>query len=338
MFRHVILVSAFVLLGACGDPLGGLDRIAQVDLVPEDAQAAALPTEAEVAREGFFGTASAQGDVALPQTSDAPEVATVEAEAAPIPRRLRLLGLLRRNKPDQADDLPEDTQADAIAAAVAVSEAQSITAGTTDKAEADVELAAVIPEIKDPAPTTETPAKRGLFGLGARKRAPAGLPEDEDVGYGVQLPYGVVVRSCASRGRPLGRKVEKADARGFALHDSDPRSEGTRTWYVTGFDDGCPRQLTAANALLGSASLYETLHYGPGGENLPKGETDKAYARLKRKICGTGKGKPCGAKMAQMDKRTFFVTAYERFGNSSRWTQVLVHDGVVIAVEVKPDS
>jgi hypothetical protein len=111
-----------------------------------------------------------------------------------------------------------------------------------------------------------------------------------------------------------------------------------RTWYITGFSDGGPRQLTAANALLGSASLYETLHYGPGGENLPTGETDKAYEKIKRKVCGTRRGKPCGSKINQMDKSTFFVTAYQRFGNSSRWAEVLVHDGAVIAAVIKPDG
>ena len=89
--------------------------------------------------------------------------------------------------------------------------------------------------------------------------------------------------------------------------------------------------------LIGGATFYEQLHFGPGGDNLPYGETDKAYEGVKRKVCGARKGKPCGSKIAKMEKSTFFISAYERFGNSSRWSELLIHDGNVLAAAIKPN-
>ncbi len=143
---------------------------------------------------------------------------------------------------------------------------------------------------------------------------------------------------CEAKGKPLGQKVEKATARGYSLHDSQPGATGMRTYYITGFADGCPRQLTAANVLLGSVSLYEVLHYGPGGEHLPKAETDRAYEKLKRRICRVGRGKPCGAGLRRMEKNTFFVSAYPSFGDAKSWKELLIHDGSVLASTVKSNG
>ncbi|MGB3242960.1 MAG: hypothetical protein WBB25_00380, partial [Sulfitobacter sp.] len=193
----------------------------------------------------------------------------------------------------------------------------------------DVATAGLTPE---PAPE---PARKGLFGRKAGKAKTRSGPDAQDVPYGTVLANGLVARVCQAKGKSLGKLVEKPAVRGFALYDSTPGSAVARTWYVTGFADGCPRQLTGANVLLGSASLYEQLHYGPGGENLPTGETDSAYEGVKRKVCGTGRGKSCGSKIGKMEKSTFFLSAYASFGNSSRWTELLIHDGEVLAVAVK---
>jgi hypothetical protein len=168
----------------------------------------------------------------------------------------------------------------------------------------------------------------GLLGLFGGAAAANGLQE---VDYGTVLPYGEVARSCAARGRPLGRKIATAKARGYRLFDSAPRSSGLRTFYITGFPDGCPRQLTAANVIFGAPSLYEQLRYGPTGAHLAIGETDAAYDRVKRSVCGAGKSKPCGSKIGRMDRETFFVTSYPRLGATPRWSEILIHDGAVVA-------
>ncbi len=307
MFRSAILVSILLALGACGDPLAGVDRISDVELSDEDPAAQALPGEAEVAREGFFGSSAASGG----------DAAVIPAEQARAPQepaaRGGFLGLFRRagGAAQPAQD-PERTQ---------------------DGQEAGVEVAALSPE---DAPQSER-QRGGLFGLGggANRESPREGPDARDVAYGTVLPYGVVARVCEAKGKPMGQKIESAPARGYALYDSASGSAVARTFYITGFADGCPRQLTAANVLLGAASLYEQLHYGPGGENLPVGATDKAYETVKRDVCGARKGKPCGSKIDRMDRSTFFVSAYDSFGNSSRWTELLVHDGAVIAAAIK---
>lgn len=318
MFRSAIVVSAALMLAACSDPLNGLDRISDVELAAEEAAAQALPSEDEIAREGFFGTSAAAG--AAPQEG-AQEAATGPATTTAAPRRGGLLGLFRR---DTVEDIapPEAATADVL---------QDPAASEDDAA--PVTLAAV--------PATESaPRRRGLFGRTAPSASDALRegPDARDVPFGTMLPYGVVARVCEAKGKSMGQKIEAGPARGYALYDSAPGSATARTYYITGFADGCPRQLTAANVLLGGARLYEQLHYGPGGENLPVAATDAAYEKIKRRVCGARKGKPCGAKIAKMERSTFFVSAYDSFGNSSRWSELLIHNGAVIASALKTNG
>ncbi|WP_299561924.1 hypothetical protein [uncultured Sulfitobacter sp.] len=60
-----VFAALFIGLGlaACGDPLAGVDRLSDVDIVATDPVAAALPDAEEVAREGFLGTEAAQGEI-----------------------------------------------------------------------------------------------------------------------------------------------------------------------------------------------------------------------------------------------------------------------------------
>lgn len=313
MFRSVFVVSAMLVLSACGDPLEGLDRISDVDLSKTDGGAQAMPSDAEIEREGFFGTSAAAGGAGavVPGDSAAPEA------AAPAPkRRGGLLGLFQRNDPT------------AVAAQTADANAPA-----DSPQEAGVEVVAL-----HPAPDKE-PRRGGLFG---RRSTGADTPRDgpdaRDVPFGTTLPYGVVARVCEAKGQSMGQKIDSGAARGYALYDSASGSATARTFYITGFADGCPRQLTGANVLLGAPSLYEQLHYGPGGENLAKAETDAAYEQVKRQVCGVRKGKPCGSKIDKMDRSTFFVSAYDSFGNSSRWTELLIHDGAVLAAAVKTNG
>ena len=93
--------------------------------------------------------------------------------------------------------------------------------------------------------------------------------------------------------------------------------------------------MTAANVLFATPSTYERLHYGPGGENLPRAATDAAYEKIKARVCGAGRGKPCGRRIGTLDKTTFVVSAYARMGETKSWTEALVHDGAVVAVAMK---
>ena len=256
MISKAVLLCGLLVLAGCADPLKDFDRISDVDIA-EDPAAAALPSDTEVAREGFFGTEAASG------TGE-----TTRIERGPI------------NK----------------------------------------------------APTTGGFLSALMRGAGGAKGSGA---DAQNVAFGAVLPFGTVGRVCGAKGKKLGQQVEKAPARGYALHDSRPGSSVGRTFYITGFSDGCPRQFTAANALFGAPSMYEQLHYGPGGDALPYTATDKAYDAVKSKVCGTGKGKPCGRRLKALERNTVFVSAYEHFEVNARWADMLIHNGTIVAASVK---
>ena len=332
MLRTGVMIFFCAALAACGDPLGGIPRISDVELAPNDPVAQALPTDEEIAREGFFGTPAAQGQA----------VAALDGDAAPVasepPRKGGFLGLLRRAVPRAQPGVVEaqgaSTQLDG-----AQSGSEDLPAANGDASQLEdvgqwTELAALSPT--DTAQEAQEPKRRGLFARltgGDAGRAPA-ESDILEVEYGTQLPYGVIARSCAAKRKPMGRKVESS-AGGYKLYDTNPGATGLRTFYITGFADGCPRQITAAQALLGAPSLYEQLHYGPAGQHLPVGDTDTAYEKVKGRICGARKGKPCGAKMRQLERDTFFVNTYARPKDNTQWSELLIHKGEVVATSRK---
>lgn len=196
------------------------------------------------------------------------------------------------------------------------------------------------PDLDDAAPEAElaaapAPERRGLFGKKlARQTAEANKSE---VQFGAMIPYGEVARLCNVPTSKLGRKVESYPERGsrYVLYDGAPGTMSAHSFYLTGFKDNCARQFTAALVIFGSPESYEQIHYGPSGDTQPLSETDKAYERIKRQVCGVGKGKPCGSKMRSLARDTVFVSVYERFGSNPRWKNILLHDGEVAAVDLK---
>jgi len=304
------VIGVLLSLAACGDPLAGLDRLADVEVV--DASAAALPDAEEIAREGFLGTSAAQGGAvpaaALAQSQPQP-VETPSLETGGF-----LRGLIRRAA--NADP------AAAIAADVAASQ---------DQPDA-VALAGL------PAQGTRTdaaPRRTGLFGGRAAAPGIGARPDARDVAFGTLLPFGEIARVCEARGQSLGQRVDGNGGRGFALFDSAPGTAQRRTFYVTGFGDDCPRQFTAANALFGAPSFYEQIRFGPAGEHLPFAATDEAYDKVKSAVCGAAAKRPCGAKIDRLDTTTAFLSAYEFGEINAEWKEFLVHDGIVLAAAVK---
>ncbi|WP_152541108.1 hypothetical protein [Sulfitobacter noctilucae] len=313
------MTSIALLVSACADPLAGVPRISDVDLADTDPAASAIATDSEVAREGFFGSEAATG---------AQDPAVAAPTAAPT-RRGGVLDLFRYRANTPASGGADDPLSqDAFAAAKAAE--NNAAAAPTERAAPASEAA--------PAPAR----KAGFFGrLTARPSAeekPRSGIDAMEVSFGEVLPYGLIARSCGAKGKSMGRKVENASASGFELYDSNPSATGARTFYITGFKDGCPRQLTAAQVLLGAPSLYEQLHYGPGGEFLPVGATDSAYEKVKGQVCGVRKGKPCGSKMRRLERSTFFVNAYASPTANNSWSELLIHEGVVVASSIKKSS
>lgn len=338
MRKSAVTLGVLLILSACGDPLAGIMRISDVDIAESDPTAQALPSDDELAREGFFGTDPASPAEGEAQT-DATLADTAASDAAsvtePAPKK-GLFGLLRRVVPAQKAAISgaEGTLSEDVFETAKNAETGGLSA------EAPTVPAALEPEpSQQEAAAPTAPERRGFFSrLTAGKPVVADKSALPELDYGTVLPYGMIARNCAAKRQPLGRKVDAVRASGYTLYDSDPDAVGTRTFYITGFDDGCPRQLTAAHVLLGEPSFYEQLHYGPAGKHLAFGATDKAYEKVKGSVCGVRKGKPCGAKMKQLERATVFVNAYERFNDNTRWSEQLIHDGAVVASEMKSNG
>lgn len=227
------------------------------------------------------------------------------------------------------------------------------------EAEAQLEEAAVdtpVTEEQDTAP------HKGLFGLFRGKREEptiASVDEEADSDVvasvatsepeqqprtkdsqspqltpGTLLPFGQIGVACGIRGRALGKQVDRFPERGkgYRLYDSNPDTIEPRTHYLTGFKDGCPRQFTAGLAMMGSPVLHEQMRYDSLNKDLPITAADKAYEKIKARICRVSKGKPCPEKRIRaLEKGMAFVTIYERFGGINSWAEILLHNGAVAA-------
>lgn len=301
--------------------------------------------------------------VALEQA--APLVQTAETEAeAPAPRR-GLFGFLRKSDTPEAAGVQTASLESSAAAAASVPMEAALAAPEPQK----------LAEVTESAPAAEARPRRGLFGLlsGARAadkaqdigdgaqvrtaslgpventapepltRARAGRdrahkgPDTAIVPFGTKLPSGAIARVCDLPSSRFGKEVGKFPerGRGYKIFDSNPRASGPRPFYVTGFKDNCARTFTAALALFGSPTMHEQLRYGLPSKTLPYSTTDKAYEGIKRSVCGVGKQKPCGAKIAQLEKDTAFISIYDRIGSNSSWSNVLLHKGWVLAADKK---
>lgn len=143
---------------------------------------------------------------------------------------------------------------------------------------------------------------------------------------GQVLPFGQVGTACGLVGRELGTPVDASA--GYVIHDTDPTTVAPRTHFVTGFDDGCARQVTAALAMFGDLATHETQRYAtPQGAY---GAVDAAYEAVKARVCGVASGQPCGARMDRLAADTAFVSLYPAFGGDAP-VDVLLHGGEVLA-------
>ncbi|SDG60067.1 hypothetical protein [Alloyangia pacifica] len=187
-----------------------------------------------------------------------------------------------------------------------------------------------------PAPRAKVQPKGGLLGwLGGQAAAVKGNgPDAREVTFGTSLPYGEIARVCGVSTRRLGAPVAQypETRRGYVLYDSHPGSSSARALYITGFDDGCARQVTGALALFGDPELHEQLRYGLAGRSLPRGRVAGAYEEVKAEVCGVSAGRPCGRAMTRLARDTAFVSVYPAFGSTS-YVNMLLHGGQVIAIE-----
>jgi hypothetical protein len=183
-------------------------------------------------------------------------------------------------------------------------------------------------------PPAGAPQSSALVAASATSKTPDALK----VAPGTLLPFGQIATVCGVKGKALGQEIDKSPATSrasYRLYDSAPSGTGQRSYYITGFKDGCARQFTAALALLGNPEFHEELRYRSGAKQ-PYSKTDTAYEAVKSKSCGAPKGQPCkgwGAK--KIAKSTAFVSVYERFGDTARWSEILLHNGEVVETTLR---
>ncbi len=303
-------VALLVLAGCLGGP-----------------QTAAVEDASVVTDNADSGTpadpAPASQDVKEASESDVSPTETVEQAGPQKPRR-GLLGLFARNKPDGTkESVPEVEQEEATGAEPEEVSVPKDVSSSGDAVVADPDIEA-----------SDTPRKprRGLFGPRRSDRP------DSAIAPGTVLPFGEIGVVCGLRGQALGKEVDRfpAKGKGYRLYDSNPSSTLPRTHYLTGFKDGCARQFTASLVLIGSPVLHEQMRYDPSNKDIAVTEADKAYERIKRRICKVSKGEPCPEKhVAALEKGMAFVTLYERFGSNASWEEVLLHNGQIAGTSLR---
>jgi len=152
------------------------------------------------------------------------------------------------------------------------------------------------------------------------------------------MPFGEIARVCGLRANELGTQVDAAA--GYRIYDTIPNSTAPRPFYITGFDDNCARTFTGAVVVTGDVQTHEFVRYQGSNERIAYTSTDNAYEALKASVCRVGRGQPCGERTDRLNRNTQFITVYNFFGGTfsavpTRWAQILVHDGRVLAMSVK---
>ncbi|PIE16166.1 MAG: hypothetical protein CSA68_04000 [Rhodobacterales bacterium] len=199
---------------------------------------------------------------------------------------------------------------------------------------ADVDLAADAPsaglvapaaEIEETQEAQDPKKSRSFFGLFG-----GGSDAVETVAPGQPLEFGQIASACGLRGAKLGKEVDRFKS--YRLYESPGSENGMRTYSLTGMKDGCARQFKAAMAMLGSPTMHEQMRYDSSNDSLSVSDTDKAYERIKARICPGTRGKPCPDKRTpKLEKTAAYVTAYPSFGSNSHWFEILLHKGRVAA-------
>ncbi len=191
-------------------------------------------------------------------------------------------------------------------------------------------------ELTEGTPPQATPNKPGLFGFLAGGQSAGVEAPKSTVAPGEVLPFGTIGIACELKKRDMGKEIGQSPEKGRAswtVYDSDPQSTAPRSHFITGFADGCARQVTASLVMFGAAEFHEFLRYAEGND-APWTDADKAYEKIKRQSCGVGRGTPCPAgQRGALDQNLAFVTIYPQFGGGSEWIELLLNAGELVSEE-----
>ncbi len=158
-------------------------------------------------------------------------------------------------------------------------------------------------------------------------------PDAQQVAPGTLLPYGQIATVCGQPEASLGTRV--ATGAGYELYDSAPVSTALRVQYLTGFPDGCARIFSAALVLFGDVGTHEVVRYLPSNASMTYSATDTAYEQVKAQFCSAPSGQPCGRNLDRLAAHSTFITIYETFGTNPEWGEIFVHQGQVMAIDLR---
>lgn len=177
-----------------------------------------------------------------------------------------------------------------------------------------------------------------LLMLGLAACGPPQPMGEIDLAPGQVPDFGEVGRVCGLTTADLGQEVDRFPREGtpvWRMYDVAPDATTPRAKYITGFADGCARQVTASLSLFGSPLVHESHRYSDATADIPYSRAATAYEGIKSRICGVGRGTPCPpARMAAVERAVAFVSIYHRFGDTDRWLELLLHDGRIVAQEL----
>jgi hypothetical protein len=232
--------------------------------------------------------------------------------------------------------------------------------GEADSADAPPVLGQLLADGSDAGTSAETPIayvgpytppRRGFWAMFGAQTAPQTVadttdsadsaasprlstgPDAQQVAPGTLLPYGQIATVCGQPDSALGTRV--AVGSGYELYDSAANSTALRAHYITGFPDGCARIFSAALVLFGDVGTHEVVRYLPSNASMAYSLTDTAYEQVKAAFCSVPAGQPCGRNLDRLAAHTTFVTIYETFGTNPEWGEIFVHDGQVMAIDVR---
>ena len=152
------------------------------------------------------------------------------------------------------------------------------------------------------------------------------------VSRGSPLPFGQIAAACDLDRAQLGGAVEVGG--GWSIHDTAPGSTSPRTQYITGFSDGCPRQVTGALITFGEPSVHEAARLASGSPTHAS-RTDAVYNTIRGRACGVRADTRCPqAALDRLDRDVAFVTVYPAFGATGRWLELLLYRGDLAASSV----
>ncbi|MFY0681472.1 MAG: hypothetical protein JXR13_12935 [Thalassovita sp.] len=287
-----------------------------------EATPTAVTTLAETAQDTDGAAADPEAKVVLTQAG--------EIDRQPKKARGVLAWLARQKSEPVASQEPE-------LPVIALSEKDLVTE-TPVPAMPAPQIATVTPVSLSPNPSPKV--RRGLLSLFKRdtpEMQDEAKVDPEEIGFGAALPFGDVALVCGKKTADFGQRIASyPETRPvYHLYDADPTNTAPHPLYLTGFKDGCARQITASVAVFGSVELHEQLRYVlPDGAH-PFSDTDKAYEKLKRKVCGVARKTPCGEDLPKLAKDTVFVSAYDRYGDAEGWANLLLHNGQLVATDLK---